>query len=138
MTITLTEMRRLTASFGTKSDDAYADAAGYLCQHETEVRQLIGEQRWTAAVPVITSAEPSSTAWRDAIRAVHDAMEAEGIQGGLGLRFTMGDGFPAPPPPRSSGWVCPRGCCSRVVLRDAAATPDPLCALTGRPMRMVE
>jgi hypothetical protein len=124
--------------FGTKSGDAYADAAGYLCLHETEVRQAIGEERWSAAVPVITGAEPSSTEWRDAIRAVHDAMEAAGIPGGLGLRFPMGDGFPAEPTPRSAGWVCPGGCCGRVVLRDSPDSPAPLCALAGRPMRIVE
>jgi hypothetical protein len=145
---------------GAKSNDAFQDAAGYLCQHAAEVRPAVGDACWTAAIPVITGTEPSSAAWREAIRAVHDAAEAAGIPGGLGLRFTMG-GFPDPPPPRSSGWVCPGGSCSRVVLRDAAdlpggarhagpgaaaadegqagaCMPGPQCALSGQPMRLVE
>lgn len=148
--------------FGVKSGDAYQDAAGYLCLHASEVRQAVGDACWTAAIPVITGTEPSSTAWREAIRAVHNAAEAVGIPGGLGLRFTMDKGFPAPPPPRSSGWVCPGGSCSRVILREStdppdaagyslpgaagrpdegpadAHMPDPPCALFGRPMRLVE
>ena len=131
----------MSRRFGTKSgDEAYADAAGYLCLHEAELREAVGEQCWAASVPVITTAEPSSTPWREAIRAVHDAAEAAGIPGGLGLRFTMGDGFPPAPAPRSSGWVCPGGSCSRVVLREAsgAQPPDPQCTLAGQPMRLVE
>lgn len=134
-------MGRSEARFGTKSDDAYADAAGYLCLHGAEVRPTVGEQCWAATVPVITSARPSSAEWRAAIHALHDAMEAAGVPGGLGLRFTMGDGFPPPPAPRSTGWVCPGGQCSRVVLLDAAeagaAPPDPPCTLADRPMRLV-
>jgi hypothetical protein len=122
-----------------KRQQVYADAAGYLCLHETDVRQAVGEECWAATIPVITNAEPSSTEWRAAIDAVHDALEAAHVSGGLGLRFTMGDGFPSPPAPRSSGWVCPAGHCSRVVLRDAAGDPpEPVCALAGRPMRLVE
>lgn len=126
--------------FGAKSDDVYSDAAGYLCLHAAQIRAAVGEQCWTAAVPAIVAAEPSGAEWREAIRAVHDAAEAAGIPGGLGLRFTMGDGFPPPPPPRSSGWVCPAGHCSRVVLRDGPGQDPagPLCALTGQPMRLVE
>jgi hypothetical protein len=126
--------------FGTKSDGAYADAAGYLCRHQADVRAAVGEQCWAAEIPVITSAEPASKAWRDAIRAVHEATEAAGIPNGLGLRSLMGDGFPPPPAPRSSGWVCPVRCCSRVVLRDALGEDpaEPLCGLADRPMRLVE
>jgi len=134
-------MRGPKVQFGTKSDDVYADAAGYLCQHGTEIRQAVGEQCWAATVPIIVSAQPSSTEWRAAIHAVHDAMEAEDIPGGLGLRFTMGDGFPSPPTPRSSGWVCPGRCCSRVVLADtpdSPSPPEPHCVLAEKPMRLVE
>lgn len=126
--------------FGTKSDDAYADAAGYLCRYEADVREAVGEQIWAAHIPVITSADPGSEAWRDALRAVHEAAEAAGIPNGLGLHTPMGGGFPAPPTPRSSGWVCPIGSCSRVVLRDALAEDpaEPPCGLADRPMRLVE
>lgn len=131
----------MSRRFGTKpDDDVYADAAGYLCLHEAELREAVGEQCWATSVPVITTAEPSSTPWREAIRAVHDAAQAAGIPGGLGLQHSMGDGFPPPPAPRSSGWVCPGGSCSRVVLREAsgAPSPDPVCTLAGQPMRLVE
>jgi hypothetical protein len=128
--------------FSTKSDESYADAAEYLCRHDAEVREAVGEQCWAAQIPVITTAQPSSTQWREAIRAVHDAAEAADIPGGLGLRFPMGGEFPAAPAPRSAGWVCPGRCCSRVVLRDASTSAqessEPLCGLVGRPMRLVE
>jgi len=126
--------------FRTKSDDAYADAAGYLCRHETDLRAAVGEQCWATEIPVITSAEPAGDAWRAAIRAVHEAAVAAGIPNGLGLGSLMGDGFPPPPTPRSSGWVCPVGCCNRVVLRDAlgADPTEPLCGLAETPMRLVE
>ena len=140
-------MRKPKALFGAKSD-VYAEAAGYLCLHGSEVRKVVGERCWAETVPIITSAQPSSTQWREAIHALHDALEAANVPGGLGLRFTMGDGFPAPPAPRSSGWVCPRGYCNRVVLADtpgsAPGNPtqepsgEPRCTLTGQPMRLVE
>lgn len=125
---------------GPKSDAAYADAAGYLCRYETDLRAAVGERIWAEQIPVIATAQPAGQAWREALRAVHDAAAAAGIPNGLGLGNPMGDGFPAAPTPRSSGWVCPIACCSRVVLRDPLdeAPADPLCGLARRPMRLVE
>jgi len=141
--------------------DSYSDAALYLCQNAADLRPELGAGRWDPLIRAFLAAEPSSAAWREAIRALHDAAIAAGIPGGLGLEVIMGHGFPAGPAPRSSGWACPTRHCPRVELRDddaamttpAAPTPVPVptvpvpavpspaaprCPLSGQPLRLVE
>ncbi|MFF1418232.1 hypothetical protein [Streptomyces sp. NPDC058280] len=124
---------------GAKARRVYEDAVEYLCRNVDAVRELIGPDRWDASFAVIRDTDPSADAWRDAVRALHNAAETAGIPGGLGLRSTMGVGdWPSAPTPQSVGWVCPTGRCARVDLHEGAtATETPTCALAVRPMRLV-
>ncbi|MDX2591280.1 hypothetical protein PV343_02945 [Streptomyces sp. WI03-4A] len=96
--------------------------------------------RWDELFAVVRDSEPVAEDWRNAVRALHSAVEDAGIPGGIGLGVMMGVGdWPTGPPPRSVGWVCPASRCARVDLPDdAVRTPDPLCALTGSPLRQVD
>jgi hypothetical protein len=90
---------------------------------------------------VVREGDPATVEWREAVGTLHDAAEAAGIPGGLGLRPTLGVGdWPSGLTPRSVGWVCPTGRCARVDLRDDrdAAHETPMCALTGQAMRVVD
>ncbi|WP_159054162.1 hypothetical protein [Streptomyces sp. AS58] len=124
---------------GAKARTVYEDAVGYLCRHVEELRPLIAPAVWESAYPVVRDADPADTEWRDAVHALHDAVEAADIPNGLGLPAIMGVGdWPDAPTPRSVGWVCPSSRCARVELRDGAASPAPVCTLGGGPMRLVE
>ena len=125
---------------GTQARRVYENAVEYLCRNADAVRELIGPALWEASFAVVRDGDPSTAAWRDAVRALHQAAEAAGIPGGLGLSITMGVGeWPSGPTPRSVGWVCPTGRCGRVDLREGATAPEtPACALAGRPMRLVD
>ncbi|MGW3726004.1 hypothetical protein [Streptomyces sp. NPDC000851] len=132
---------------GAKARRVYEDAVEYLCRNVDSVRELIGPALWDAHFAVVRDAEPATTEWRDSVRALHDAVEAAGIPGGLGLRPTMGVGnwpgvpmpqWPGAPTPQSTGWVCPTRRCARVDLRDGALPDTPTCALADRPMRLVD
>ncbi|MEV5314062.1 hypothetical protein [Streptomyces sp. NPDC052610] len=124
---------------GAKARRVYEDAVEYLCRNAGELRPLIAPAVWESAFPVVRDADPAGAEWRDAVRALHDAVESAGIPNGLGLPATMGVGdWPGAPTPRSSGWVCPTSRCARVELRDGASTPAPPCALGGGPMRLVD
>jgi hypothetical protein len=119
----------------------YGDAVDYLCRHVHALSERIDGVVWDAAIGTIANADPSGEEWRDAVRRLHDAAEAADVPGGIGLLelrggFSRGGGFPDPPPPRTTGWVCPAGRCTRVELR-ADQVPTPVCDLTGKPMRLV-
>ncbi|MGD0554963.1 MAG: hypothetical protein ABSA93_08290 [Streptosporangiaceae bacterium] len=120
-----------------RGPDPYSDAALYLCLNAADLRLELGDERWDPLSQAFLAAEPSTAAWREAIRALHDAATAVGIPGGLGLEVTMGRGFPEGPAPRSSGWVCPTRSCPRVELRDDSPTA-PCCWMSGQPLRLVE
>ncbi|OIK07705.1 hypothetical protein [Streptomyces monashensis] len=124
---------------GAKAHRVYEDAVEYLCRNVEELRPLIASAVWDSAFPVVRDADPAGAAWRDAVRALHDAVESAGVPNGLGLAATMAVGdWPGAPTPRSSGWVCPTGRCARVELRGTAPTATPGCALSGgEPMRLV-
>ncbi|MFC7259087.1 hypothetical protein [Streptomyces lutosisoli] len=124
---------------GTQARRVYENAVEYLCRNVDAVRELIGPALWEAPFAVVRDGDPSTGAWRDAVRALHNAAEAAGIPGGLGLSITMGSSvWPSGPTPRSVGWVCPSGRCARVDLREGAVPETPECALAGRPMRLVD
>jgi hypothetical protein len=127
---------------GTASGRVYEDAVEYLCRHAEALRELIGSAGWDEHFEVVRSTDPATEAWREAVRALHDAADAAGNPGGIGLGVTMGVGpWPAGPPPRSVGWICPTGRCARVDLSDAEAgvrAPEPHCALAGGPLRQVD
>lgn len=117
----------------------YENAVAYLCRNVDAIRALIGPELWEAPFAVVRDGDPATAAWRDAVRALHNAVEAAGIPGGIGLRYTMNSAvWPSGPTPRSVGWVCPTGRCARVDLREGAVRETPGCALTGRPMRLVD
>jgi hypothetical protein len=127
---------------GTKARRAYEEAVGYLCRHAEDLRAAVDPSCWEPAIAIIRDDDPSSPRWQDAVLGLHQAAEAAGIPGGLGLRFPM-NGFPPRPIPRTAGWVCPHGRCARVELRDEPGTNAPQCAapqctLSGRPMRLVD
>ncbi|MGV5033353.1 hypothetical protein ACVB8X_12600 [Streptomyces sp. NRAIS4] len=123
---------------GARAHRLYEDAVDYLCRNADALRELIGPALWEAPFAVVRDGDPATDEWRAAVRALHDAAEAAGIPGGLGLRATMGVGdWPPGPPPRSVGWVCPTGRCSRVDLRDASSQ-TPTCALGRSPMHLVD
>ncbi|MER6026597.1 hypothetical protein [Streptomyces sp. NPDC001851] len=124
---------------GTKAHRVYEDAVEYLCRNAGELRPLIASAVWERAFPVVRDADPAGAEWRDAVRALHDAVESAGVPNGLGLSATMGFGdWPGAPTPQSVGWVCPTGRCARVELRDTAAAATPVCALDGDAMRLVD
>ncbi|MFE2109714.1 hypothetical protein ACFXAF_28160 [Kitasatospora sp. NPDC059463] len=123
-----------------KAERVLADAVEYLCRNAGELRDLLGPA-WDAPFAVVRDTAPAEPAWRDALRALHEAVEAAGVPGGIGLRATLGVGaWPAGPPARSVGRICPTGRCARVDLpeKEPAEGPDPLCALTGGPLRPVD
>ncbi|MFF7613251.1 hypothetical protein [Streptomyces lavendulae] len=136
---------------GAKARRVYEEAVEYLCRNLDALRELIGPGLWEAPFAAVRDGDPASDDWRAAVRALHEAAEAAGIPGGLGLSATMGvGGWPSGPTPRSVGWVCPTGRCARVDLREdpvpPTAVPDPVpvpvpvppaCVLAGRPMRLV-
>lgn len=124
---------------GAKARRLYADAVEYLCRNVDALRELTGPAVWDAPFAVVRDGDPSTGAWQDAVRALHDAAEAAGIPGGIGLRSTMGVGnWPSAPTPQSVGWICPTDRCARVDLREGADPQTPTCALVGRPMRLVD
>ncbi|GHB23975.1 hypothetical protein GCM10010377_12320 [Streptomyces viridiviolaceus] len=124
---------------GAKARRVYEGAVEYLCRNVEELRPLVAPTVWESAFPVVRDADPAGTEWRDAVRALHDAVESAGVPNGLGLPATMGVGdWPGAPTPQSAGWVCPTRRCARVELRDAAAAPTPVCDLGGGPMRLVD
>ncbi|MEV0176808.1 hypothetical protein AB0I00_37560 [Streptomyces sp. NPDC050803] len=124
---------------GAKARRVYEDAVEYLCRNVEELRPLIAAAVWEASFPVVRDADPAAAEWRDAVRALHDAVEAAGVPNGLGLPATMGVGdWPGAPTPRSVGWVCPTNRCARVELRAGASAATPDCALGGGPMRLVD
>ncbi|MEU8972335.1 hypothetical protein AB0D11_24205 [Streptomyces monashensis] len=124
---------------GAKAHRVYEDAVEYLCRNVEELRPLIASAVWESAFPVVRDADPAGAEWRDAVRALHDAVESAGVPNGLGLAATMGVAdWPGTPTPQSSGWVCPTGRCARVELRGKSPTATPVCALSGgEPMRLV-
>ncbi|MEV6974210.1 hypothetical protein [Kitasatospora sp. NPDC093806] len=124
---------------GAKAQRVYEDAVEYLCRNTAALRELVGAARWDGPFAVVRDAEPAGDAWREAVRTLHEAAEEAGIPGGIGLRTTMGVGdWPAGPPPRSTGWVCPTGRCARVDLPEEAGRGGGSCALTGDPLRRVD
>lgn len=114
----------------------YGDAVDYLCRHIRALSEKIDPVVWRDAIGTIADAEPSGEEWRDAVRRLHEAAEAAGVPGGIGLLELRG-GFPGAPVPRTTGWVCPAGRCTRVQLR-AGQMATPACDLTGVPMRLVD
>ncbi|WP_406452595.1 hypothetical protein OG782_19260 [Streptomyces sp. NBC_00876] len=123
---------------GAKTRRLYEDAVEYVCRNTDALRELVGPALWDAPFAVVRDETPSTDAWRQAVRALHDAAEAAGIPDGIGLRATMGVGdWPGGPTPRSAGWVCPGGRCARVELREGASPQTPACLLAGQPMRLV-
>jgi hypothetical protein len=111
----------------------------YLCRNLEELRPLVRPAVWNAAFPVVRDADPSGSEWRDAVRALHDAVESAGIPNGIGLPASMGVGhWPGAPTPQSVGWVCPRRRCARVELRDGDSVPTPTCGLGGESMRLLD
>ncbi|MFG2599026.1 hypothetical protein [Streptomyces sp. NPDC048462] len=126
-------------SDGAKARGVYEAAVEYLCRNIEELRPLISPTVWEAAFPVVRDAAPAGAEWRDAVRALHDAVEWAGIPNGLGLPATMGVGdWPGAPTQQSVGWVCPTSRCARVELRAGAVTGAPACELAGGPMRLVD
>lgn len=124
---------------GATARRAYEDAVEYLCRNAGELRPLIGPAVWESAFPVVRDADPAGTEWRDAVRALHDAVESAGVPNGLGLPVSMGIGdWPGAPAPRSVGWVCPGDRCARVELRAVPSDPAPMCELRGGAMRLVD
>ncbi|MER7701865.1 hypothetical protein ABTX81_03040 [Kitasatospora sp. NPDC097605] len=124
-----------------KAGRVFADAVEYLCRNAGDLRELVGPDAWDGPFAAVRDAEPGGAAWREAVRALHEAVEAAGVPGGIGLRATLGAGdWPAGPPARSTGRICPTGRCARVDLpgERAADGADPLCALTGGPLRQVD
>ncbi|MFD8020416.1 hypothetical protein ACFV6G_08315 [Streptomyces lavendulae] len=131
---------------GAKARRVYEEAVAYLCRNTDGLRELIGPVLWEASFSAVRDGDPASDGWRAAVRALHEAAEAAGIPGGLGLSATMGvGGWPSGPTPRSVGWVCPTGRCARVDLREDLVPESvppvppapPTCVLAGRPMRLV-
>ncbi len=124
---------------GAKAHRVYEDAVEYLCRNIDALRELIGPELWETSFATVRDADPATGEWRDAVRELHDAAEAAGIPGGIGLRSTMSaGGWPSAPTPRSVGWICPTGRCARVDLREGAVAQTPTCALAGQQMRLVD
>lgn len=120
----------------------YGEAVEYLCVHAHALREKIGVGVWSEAIGIIQDPGTADWAWHDAVRRLHDAAEDAGIPGGIGLvelrgEYSIGHGFPLPPVPRTTGWVCPSGRCTRVELRDHV-TATPACDVAGAPMRPVD
>ncbi|MHB9861568.1 hypothetical protein [Streptomyces sp. YIM S03343] len=131
--------REAAVGDGATARRAYEDAVEYLCRNVGELRELIGPAVWDAAFPVVRDAAPTTPEWRNAVRALHDAVESAGIPNGLGLPVSMGVGdWPGAPAPRSVGWICPTNRCARVELRAGVSDPSPTCELGGGPMRLVD
>ena len=89
-------VREIVMLFGRKSPPRFWDAAEYLCLNATDLRKVIGADRWDGMVTALLAAKPDSQQWRDAITAVHQAAITAGLPRGLGLGATMGGGFPPP------------------------------------------
>ncbi|WNI33327.1 hypothetical protein [Streptomyces sp. ITFR-6] len=124
---------------GAKAHGVYEDAVEYLCRNVGELRPLVSSAVWHSAFPVVRDADPAGAEWWDAVRALHDAVEAAGVPNGLGLPATMGVGdWPGAPTPQSVGWVCPTSRCGRVELRTGTVTATPGCDLARGPMRLVD
>ncbi|WP_328872703.1 hypothetical protein OHT76_22800 [Streptomyces sp. NBC_00287] len=123
---------------GAKARQVYEDAVEYLCRNIDDLRGLVGPAVWEPAFAAVRDRDPASREWRDAVRALHDTVEAAGVPGGLGLDPTMGVGdWIGRPTPQSVGWICPTRRCGRVDLREEA-TDTPTCALHGLPMRLID
>ncbi|MEV0695203.1 hypothetical protein [Streptomyces sp. NPDC050388] len=124
---------------GSKARRVYGDAVEYLCRNVEGLRPLIDPGVWESAFPVVRDADPAGAEWRDAVRALHVAVEEAGVPNGLGLPTVMGVGdWPGDATPLSVGWVCPSNRCGRVELRDGTSAATPACALGGGPMRLVD
>ncbi|MFF0204327.1 hypothetical protein [Streptomyces sp. NPDC005017] len=124
---------------GAKARGVYEDAVEYLCRNVEELRPLVPAAVWESAFAVVRDADPAGPRWRDAVRALHEAVESAGVPNGLGLPATMGVGdWPGAPTPRSVGWVCPTDRCGRVELREGATSATPACELAGGLMRLVD
>lgn len=124
-----------------RNRSAYEDALEYLCRHAESLRTAFSPADWTRYFTAVRDTQPATDAWRSAILSLHTAAVDANIPGGLGLGSTMSVGdWPAGPPPRAVGWVCPTGGCPRVDLPDGNTldSPGPLCALTGGPLRPVD
>jgi hypothetical protein len=120
----------------------YGEAVEYLCVHARTLRTKIDVGVWSEAIGIIQDPVAADEAWHDAVRRLHEAAEDAGIPGGIGLLELRGEfgersGFPPAPVPRTTGWVCPSGRCTRVELRDHA-TATPACDVAGVPMRPVD
>lgn len=125
---------------GAKARGVYEDAVEFLCRNIEELGPLVAPAVWDAAFPLVRDADPAGAAWRDAVRTLHDAVEAAGVPNGLGLPATMGrtPGWRSSPTPQSVGWVCPTDRCGRIALRHEPSDPTPACAVAGVPMRLVD
>lgn len=121
---------------------AYGEAVEYICVHARALREKIDASVWSDSIGVIQDPATADETWQDAVRRLHEAAEAAGMSGGIGLLELRGEcsgrsGFPPPPVPRTSGWVCPSERCTRVELRDHAKV-TPVCDVAGAPMRPVD
>ncbi|MGW2544650.1 hypothetical protein ACWC5I_28170 [Kitasatospora sp. NPDC001574] len=125
---------------GGKERRVFEDAVEYLCRNAGALRDLVNDPtRWDGPFALVRDGDPATGAWRDAVRALHEAAEDAEIPGGIGLRTTMGVGdWPGGPTPRSVGWVCPTDRCARVDLPDDAPPDARVCALSGGPLRRVD
>lgn len=63
---------------GAKARGVYEDAVEYLCRNVEELRPLVSSAVWESAFPVVRDADPAGAEWRDAVRALHDAVESAG------------------------------------------------------------
>ncbi|MFD7861908.1 hypothetical protein [Streptomyces sp. NPDC059783] len=119
--------------------EAYEGAVEYLCAQFALLEEEFGGPDWAGRVGAITSGEPFTEEWYAAVLRLHESLEAGGLPGGLGLTTPMGGTEWPGPSPRTAGWVCPTGACSRVRRTEGGAPEQdaPRCALVGRAMRFV-
>lgn len=122
--------------------DDVRDRLGSLCAGLGRWASLDGIIRDAQAGPelgelltAISGGGPDPERARVLLDAIEEACKRGGLEGGL-----RGSGFRPLPPGTSvssggESWVCPRGCCDRVVLAEETDDP-PVCAAAGRtPMK---
>ena len=137
----MSQGRKYVGARERKRREAFANAIEYLCVNLDPLSSRVADPRWAASIELVKAGTPFDEAWCAAVQLLHDLAEEAGVPGGLGLTTPMrGEGWPAEPVPRATGWVCPGGACSRVrPAKGGEPRPetDPRCELLGRAMRFV-
>jgi hypothetical protein len=123
-----------------KCVDGLRDRVGVLCSQLSRwesVQVIIREGGGGAALDELLDALRNGRADPGQLGRLLDVIEDAGARRGLPGITSREHGYrPLPPgaaPRGFEAWVCPRGCCDRVVLPDdAEAVSTPVCAVAGR------